>query len=144
MKALTLTQPWASLMELGEKEIETRSWYTGYRGPLVIHAAKGFPKWARETADEEDEFRHALGGLTSRDLPLSQGLCVVELLACVKTTELHKIEAVLGRKMHPHEETFGDYSDGRFAWVTRYLRHIKSDQLVKGALGLWEWPEGIA
>jgi len=52
MKALTLTQPWASLMALQSKTIETRSWYTAYRGELVIHAAKGFPKWAKETCEE--------------------------------------------------------------------------------------------
>lgn len=39
MKALTLWQPWASLVALGVKTIETRSWSTGYRGPLAIHAA---------------------------------------------------------------------------------------------------------
>jgi len=38
MKAITLWQPWASLIALGEKTIETRSWSTKYRGPLAIHA----------------------------------------------------------------------------------------------------------
>jgi activating signal cointegrator 1 len=48
MKAITLTQPWATLVAIGAKRIETRSWPTNYRGPLAIHAAKGFPKWAKE------------------------------------------------------------------------------------------------
>lgn len=39
MKALTLRQPWASLVALGVKTIETRGWSTSYRGPLAIHAA---------------------------------------------------------------------------------------------------------
>jgi hypothetical protein len=43
MKALTLWQPWASLIALGAKTIETRSWSTKYRGPLAIHAAKRRP-----------------------------------------------------------------------------------------------------
>lgn len=38
MKALTIYQPWASLIALGAKTIETRSWRTSYRGPLAIHA----------------------------------------------------------------------------------------------------------
>lgn len=41
MKAITLTQPWASLVAAGAKTVETRSWTTNYRGPLAIHAAKG-------------------------------------------------------------------------------------------------------
>lgn len=44
MKALTLWQPWASLVALGVKTIETRSWATRYRGPLAIHAATRKPK----------------------------------------------------------------------------------------------------
>ena len=43
MKALTLWQPWASLIAVGAKTIETRSWSTAYRGPLLIHAAKRRP-----------------------------------------------------------------------------------------------------
>ena len=36
---MTLHQPWASLVALGVKTIETRGWSTNYRGPLAIHAA---------------------------------------------------------------------------------------------------------
>ena len=39
MKVLTLHQPYASLIALGLKTIETRSWSTKYRGPLAVHAA---------------------------------------------------------------------------------------------------------
>jgi hypothetical protein len=38
VKALTIRQPWASLIAMGVKTIETRSWSTNYRGPLAIHA----------------------------------------------------------------------------------------------------------
>jgi hypothetical protein len=41
VKALTLTQPWATLVAVGAKKIETRSWRTDYRGPIAIHAGKG-------------------------------------------------------------------------------------------------------
>lgn len=40
---LTLHQPWASLIAVGVKTIETRSWSTPYRGPLAIHAGKATP-----------------------------------------------------------------------------------------------------
>lgn len=48
MKALSLHQPWASLVALGVKTIETRSWSTSYRGPLAIHAAKRTPEYGLE------------------------------------------------------------------------------------------------
>ncbi len=40
MKAISILQPWASLVALGHKKIETRSWNTKYRGELLIHASK--------------------------------------------------------------------------------------------------------
>ena len=40
MKALTITQPWATLIAIGAKRFETRGWSTPYRGPLAIHAGK--------------------------------------------------------------------------------------------------------
>lgn len=43
MKALTLHQPWASLVALGVKTVETRGWATSYRGPLAIHAGTHRP-----------------------------------------------------------------------------------------------------
>ncbi len=38
MKALSLKQPWAALVAIGVKKIETQSWGTSYRGSLAIHA----------------------------------------------------------------------------------------------------------
>lgn len=52
MKTITLHQPWASLVALGVKTIETRSWPTKHRGPLAIHAGKRRPKQIWCDADE--------------------------------------------------------------------------------------------
>lgn len=40
MKAITVWQPWATLLATGQKHNETRSWKTSYRGEILIHAAK--------------------------------------------------------------------------------------------------------
>lgn len=75
LKALTVTQPWASLVQRRAKRIETRSWYTHYRGHLVIHAAKNYPIWAKELA-ATDAFRQGLGcNLGTETLSLGVGLC---------------------------------------------------------------------
>ena len=44
MKALSIRQPWAWLIVCGHKPLENRSWPTPYRGPLLIHAAKGMAR----------------------------------------------------------------------------------------------------
>lgn len=36
MKALTVRQPWATLLAIEAKAVETRSWKTDYRGPVLM------------------------------------------------------------------------------------------------------------
>jgi hypothetical protein len=40
MKALSIKQPWANMIATGVKTIETRTWCTEYRGPLLIVSSK--------------------------------------------------------------------------------------------------------
>lgn len=40
LKAISLKQPWANLIASGKKTIETRTWNTKYRGPVLIVASK--------------------------------------------------------------------------------------------------------
>lgn len=42
MKALSIRQPWASLIVLGYKPVENRTRTSYHRGPLLIHASKTF------------------------------------------------------------------------------------------------------
>ena len=44
MKAISIRQPFASLIVAGVKDIENRSWPTNYRGPVLIHAAQKVDK----------------------------------------------------------------------------------------------------
>jgi hypothetical protein len=153
MKALTLTQPWATLVAIGAKRIETRSWSTNYRGPLAIHAAKGFPKWAREfTTDpvcyEAVRYHRAP---TERDqrpadllaaYPLGYMLATTRLVNVLPTEVIDCENNAFGVSLEPlsaQERAFGDYSPGRFAWLFEDVRELKAPVLATGALGLWEW-----
>ena len=44
MKAITIKQPFASLIAAGLKEYEFRTWKTKYRGEILIHAGKAVKK----------------------------------------------------------------------------------------------------
>ena len=46
MKVIIVKQPFASLIALGYKEYEFRTWKTKYRGEILIHAGKGVDKEA--------------------------------------------------------------------------------------------------
>ena len=64
--ALSLKQPWATLLAHGHKTIEIRRWPTGRRGPVLIHAARvpdDRPKaWVQVPAALQDAARQ-VGGI---------------------------------------------------------------------------------
>lgn len=132
MRILTLTQPWATLVAIGAKRVETRSWRTDYRGELGIHAAKGFPAWARELSYVEP-FASALraAGITmATQLPRSAIVGVVQVINC---TDTERARTYLSEQ----ELAFGDFSDGRFAWMTVGVRRLATPIPCSGHLGLW-------
>lgn len=139
-----MTQPWASLVALGEKRIETRSWRTKYRGILAIHAAMGFPGWARlECFKPPFSTILASHDLSPDNVPRGRVICLTSLEDCVPTEEAR--EAWCYYSEMAHEERFGDYSDGRFAWILGTIRAVFEPGLyAKGHLGLWNWTSCFA
>lgn len=144
LKVLTLSQPWASLVAIGAKRTETRSWATPYRGPLAIHAAKGFPRWVQDLCHDEP-FCTVLAdaNLISAQtaallLPLGAIIATCRLTACLPTTEAR---TRLSRGYPPYEEDFGDFSPGRWAWLLEDVEALPTPIPAKGALGLWTFPD---
>lgn len=57
MKALSIKQPWASLIAHGIKDIENRNWRTHFRGKIYIHAsAKSAGNTAHLLNEEQNNF----------------------------------------------------------------------------------------
>lgn len=143
MKALSLYQPWASLVALGLKRMETRSWATPYRGPLAIAASKRFPAEARELCAEWPFYEALeLDGITSwRQLPTGVVIATCTLVACVPTQVVIKgLHDARGRfPFTAHEDAFGDFSAGRYAWLLADVVKLPEPVPVRGSLGLWEW-----
>lgn len=124
MKALTLWQPWATLIAIGAKSIETRSWGTSYRGPLAIHAAN------RDLAYHEMIlFENLLKGVI---MPLSRVVAICELV------DVQRIDYEW-----PHlsqlERRLGDFSIGRYAWLLRGVQPLDPPVPARGRQGLWDW-----
>jgi hypothetical protein len=153
MKALTLTQPWASLIPRGAKRIETRSWGTTYRGPLAIHAAKGFPRWAQDLCFQPT-FTRALWPDEPHDMTpqeiaqlvaeLPRGAMVaVAVLPLVRSIDIALRAEVLAQTLTPNEIEFGDYTSGRSAWFLEDVKPLAEPIPCKGALGLWDVPQEV-
>ena len=130
MKALTLWQPWATLIAIGDKPYETRSWPTRYRGPLAIHAAKTGEGIKRCDGDRAIEQPLSQAGYSLDTLPVGVIVCTAHL-----TEVLTSDEAVRRNLADP----FGDYSPGRFAWHLIDIRRLQPPIPATGHQGLWEW-----
>ena len=124
MKALSLTQPWASLVVTGAKRFETRSWTTSYRGPLLIHAAKAFPTYARD-------FCISVIGLRPTELPFGAIIGRVVLKNVYRTEEIAPTLTDL-------ERLYGDYGPGRWALELADAETFETPIPYRGALGLFE------
>ncbi len=82
--ALTLRQPWASLMAWGLKTVETRGWGTRAIENLAIYAAAQWHGHALEACRENVATAKALASrrLTPEDLPRGKVLAMVDLVGC--------------------------------------------------------------
>jgi len=131
MKALSLWNPFAEFMRIGLKTIETRSWPTSYRGALAIHAAK---------RDVDELGWELVGKFYTRENPLNPMyygavVAVVDLSECVRVETFHDGKG--GFCLTETELELGDYSNGRFAWMTRHAAPLRKPLPMRGRQGLW-------
>lgn len=136
MLALSVRQPWASLIMRAGKDIENRCWKTKVRGRVLIHAAKGMTKAEHEDAIDfavdaiRDDPRNAGASkiVTLRELgfafdDLERGGIVgsVEIVDCVASSE-------------------SPWFMGEFGFVLRDPRPLPFTPW-KGQLGFFDVPE---
>lgn len=136
MKAITLWQPWSSLIAIGAKRIETRSWATPYRGPLAIHASKRVPLDVTDFYAENalPSVLTDAGYKTLADLPCGLILATCRLVDVLPTTDEFLTNVLL-----TPEWNYGDYSPGRFAWLLDDITRLDPPVPASGRQGLWEW-----
>ena len=157
MKAITVYQPWASLLACGAKKYETRSWPTYYRGPIAIHAGKkpynlgeidfGLVRGFMGAAET------ALGIYEANNAPLGAVVATAELVECYEISadpEGPFLCVQWDGKNGDHELIvkgdeilFGDWQPGRFAWEFVNMKLLPKPIPARGRQGLWDWNEEV-
>lgn len=128
IKALSLWQPWASLVGQGVKIDETRHWSTDYRGPIAIHAAKTL-----DVAGAPDALcRSVFGEFWPKVVPLGVVICVAELYDCAPAERV-------ADHITPANLAAGNFARGRFAWRLRDVRRLRAPIPLTGRQGLYNW-----
>lgn len=132
MKALSILQPWATLIACGAKRIETRSWPTSHRGELAIHASLALDPDQLRLCETEPflEALFAAGYEHPRDLPRGA------VVATARVQDCRRVEDVMPSST---EQAFGDFTAGRWAWVLADVVRLRRPAPARGALGLWTW-----
>ncbi len=126
MKALTIKEPWATLIIEGYKEYEFRGWKTNYRGKILIHAGKTLEK------DMLDRFK-------DYNLSYSCGSIIGEaiLTDCILVTkefnqELQELNRVVyGRSNHVE----------KYAWKLENIKKYDEPIPAIGKLSLWNYDD---
>lgn len=88
LKAISLKQPWATLIAEGYKTIETRKWATNYRGEILICASKNIDKEAMKY------FTGLFGLINPENCPTGVAVCVAELFDCKKMKKEHEVQSL--------------------------------------------------
>lgn len=151
MNAISLWQPWASLVAAGIKRIETRSWGTNFRGPIAIHAAKyRLKKREREAMLVDlqamtDLYFAKMGNASGlvfcpddllKAVPYGAVVAVVHLADCVS---VESVRAGLSAR----ERLCGDYRDGRVAWLLDKIQPLASPVQCRGGQGRFNLPLSV-
>lgn len=131
MKVLSIKEPFASLVSLGIKKIETRSWKTNYRGEIYIHAS------LTKNVIKDKTREKRLLGLLPNDYNFKQGkiICKAYLKDCIYMDE----EFMSNIKKDEIEYLCGHYEIGRYAWVLDDIKLLKKEIPAKGKLGIWNY-----
>ncbi len=133
--AITLYNPWATLVALGMKQYETRAWSTGHRGPMAIHAAgRGsfHPSYM-----ELPEIRKYAPDLKIEHLIFGAVLAIVDMMDCME------INQPLINQMTEMELAFGEWQPGRYAWPFENVQKLREPLITRGQQGFWRVPATI-
>lgn len=124
MKAITIKQPFASLIIEGYKEYEFRTWRTKFRGDILIHAGKGVDKKAME------KYKHLVS-----DCPSGCMLGIVTITDCIKIDDEAR-EMLKDNIVYDNVVNNKDW-DG-FGFKIESIRKVENTP-ANGKLSLWDF-----
>jgi hypothetical protein len=124
MKALTVRQPWASLIICGVKDIENRDWQTTYRGIMAIHSSA---KMSREDMEDACALMRQFVPRFSADAFRRCGFPTGVILGTVEITDCV-------------DKSPSPWFVGAYGFVLKNAVAFAQSIACRGALGFWDVP----
>jgi len=148
MKALTVIQPYATLIARGIKDIENRSWKTNFRGRIYIHVSKKVAKEHWEILEDKQYELVKKLALKNKleyhftDLPFSAIIGEVEIVDCVINHQSIWAEKSFNHQTNKSNPNV-DNNSVVYNWVlANPILYDKPILNIKGKLSLWEFDDG--
>jgi hypothetical protein len=151
VKALTIWQPWASLVITGAKPYEFRRWdyrerQASLEGQRIVIHAGSRPVKPQEVEDIIERMEDRISSLRAEiAMPLLsrlraayRGQGVVELAAGLGTAILGKPRSVSALFNSPADSDRIDHH--MWAWPLTDIQPFKPSIPMRGAQGFWNWP----
>jgi hypothetical protein len=146
MKAISLWQPFASLIFAGVKTFETRSWKypAKLRGQrIAIHATAKFTPPSMISPALDALCEEVFGPGYVHSLPRSAILGTALVSECHKTDDLYDAYNDVNH-ITSHNLVCGDWLSGRYAWALTDVEAFPMAIPARGNQMLWEWnPEVV-
>jgi len=152
MKALTIHEPYASLIIMGIKKLETRGHKTNVRGEIAIHAGKkpmdAEGKALAEKYGIEPQYGKVLGvaylcacGLVKDDVKCGISWEIRQSMPN-EESDYEKFARVYDSMDLMEEPNFGDLSEGRYLWALEVVEKFDEPIPAKGMQRWWNWERG--
>ncbi len=126
MKAITIKQPWATLIAKGYKEYEFRTWKTNYRGDVLIHAGKSIDKKAME------RFKYL-----NLDYPIGCIIAKAKIADCVFVDEAFK-QKMFSKDKNVYKNLLINDDKKHYGFKVEDIEQI-NPIYVDGKLSFWEY-----
>lgn len=138
MKVLSMWNPWASLLVLEEKRMETRCRALKNFGWILIHASQKVDWEAVERSPFKTVLPRHFGSQVYEGLERVRG----HIIGAAYFTKCHRTEDVRDT-VSSQEHSFGDYGDGRYAWEIAKAVTFFKPVPAKGCLYLWDFDTAL-
>ena len=149
MKALTLHQPYATLIAEGIKTIETRSWKPPHNvigERIAIHAGQTVDRDCQLWVDIEKLFASVHEPMLEQRIqnaPTGVIVCTARLLSVQIVVEIDEMGFVATDEATGLVDDWGDYSRGRFLYFLEDIQKVNPPIEVRGKQRFWELPNEI-
>ena len=119
MKAISIKQPWATMIMLSGKDVENRDWHTNYKGTIAIHASKDVSITEYQQARLKETRITGKPSLTPSQCPVGVIIGVVDIVGCLRNSS-------------------SPWFVGKYGFLLENPIMLPNPIPCKGALSFWE------